>query len=432
MVSSELITELKERRLVLDSTPEDELAPHLNLQPRTFYVGFDPTADSLHVGSLMPLVATRRLQLFGHRPIVLVGGGTGLIGDPSGKIGERTLNAPDKVAAFSASLKNQVGRFVEFESGKNGALLVDNHQWLSELDAISFLRDIGKHFSVGMMLAKDSVRSRIDRDGGGISFTEFSYMILQAYDYLMLHRQHDATLQLGGSDQWGNITAGIELIRRVTGTKVHGLTLPLVAKSDGTKFGKSESGTIWLDAAKTSPYEMYQFWLGSSDADVTKFLAYFTFLPVSALAELAQETERHPERRLAQKTLAEEVTRLVHGDRSLEEARRITHAFFHGSLEQLNESEFAHAVRSAPHCVRDSGQGGIGICDALVLAKLAPSRTRARELVDSRSVTVNGAVARDANDLIVADTALFGRFSLIRRGKKSFFIIVWNGDQQHR
>lgn len=431
MTANELMAEFKARQLVLACTPEDELVKHLNFPPRTFYVGFDPTADSLHVGSLMPLIATRRLQLFGHRPIVLVGGGTGLIGDPSGKIGERILSTPDQVAACSRSLKQQVSRFVDFDSGKRSALLVDNYEWLSKLDAIAFLRDIGKHFSVNMMLGKDSVKSRIDRDGVGISFTEFSYMILQAYDYLMLYQNHGSTLQIGGSDQWGNITAGIELIRRALGKKVHGLTLPLVAKSDGTKFGKTESGTIWLDPVKTSPYEMYQFWLGSSDDDVAKFLAYFTFLSNGAIADLIHETEQHPERRLGQQALAEEVTRLVHGEASLQEARRITHAFFHGSLERLTESEFAHAVRSAPHSVRPIGQGSLAICDALVLAKLAPSRTRARELVGSRSITVNGVVADDANALILPENALFGRFSLIRRGRKSFFVIVWNADNQN-
>lgn len=424
----DLIAQWKVRNLFLDSTPESELVEHLSSVPRTFYVGFDPTAESLHIGSLMPLVATRRLQLAGHRPIVLVGGGTGLIGDPSGKVGERTLNAPATVAACSISLKRQISRFIEFDAGHRAALLVDNYEWLSQLEALTFLRDIGKHFSVNAMLGKESVKSRIERDGDGISFTEFSYMILQAYDYLMLYKRYGTSLQIGGSDQWGNITAGIELIRRALGVKVHGLTLPLVSKSDGTKFGKTESGTIWLDPHKTSPYEMYQFWLGSSDRDVARFLAYFTFLPMEEIADLNRETEQHPERRVAQQALANEVTRLVHGEGSRQEADRITNAFFHGDLEQLSASELTHAVRSAPHHVRHSAEGGMSISDALVVAKLAPSRTRARELVDSRCVTVNGVIAADSSTMILPENALFGKFSLIRRGKKSFFVIVWKDE----
>ena len=425
MDTEALLAGWRGRNLIVDSTSQAELAAHLDCRPRTFYVGFDPTADSLHVGSLMPLLAARRLQLAGHRPIVLVGGGTGLIGDPSGKAGERTLSDPDRVAACVAALKKQVSRLIDFAGGEGGAVLVDNHEWLGRLDAVTFLRDTGKHFSVSMMLGKDSVRSRIERDGGGISFTEFSYMILQAYDYLMLRRHHGCTLQIGGSDQWGNITAGIDLVRRVMGEKVHGLTLPLVTRSDGLKFGKTEGGTVWLDPVRTSPYEMYQFWLGCSDEDVLKFLAYFTFLPLAAIGEIGRDTLRNPGRRSGQKTLADEVTRLVHGDAGLAEARRITEAFFNGAVEQLSEPELTHAVRGAPHHVRSADQC-LKLSDALVLAQLVPSRSRARELINARSVTVNGIVAGDPEGLVRAGDALYGKFSVIRRGRKTFHIIVWS------
>jgi tyrosyl-tRNA synthetase len=277
-LSPDLWKDLKWRSLVADSTRSHDLHQHLLQEPRAVYVGFDPTADSLHVGSLLPLLVLRRAQLAGHRPLVLIGGGTGLIGDPSGKVGERQLNPEEQVAEWAARLKEQVRRFLDFESGPSAATLVDNYQWLSKLQVISFLRDIGKHFPLGAMIAKESVRSRMGRSDEGISYTEFSYQVLQAYDFMALFDQYRCTLQLGGSDQWGNITAGIELIRRVRGEVAYGITLPLVTKTDGSKFGKTESGTIWLDGRKTSPYEMYQFWFNAADGDVVAYLKYFTFL----------------------------------------------------------------------------------------------------------------------------------------------------------
>ncbi len=311
---SDLFDELSWRGLVSDSTKPEELQRHLNTARRSAYVGFDPTADSLHVGSLLPLLALRRLQLAGHRPIVLIGGGTGLIGDPSGKLGERQLNPAAQVAEWAARLREQVQRFVDFDSGPAAAVLADNYEWLSELRVISFLRDVGKHFPLGAMIAKESVRSRMGRSEEGISYTEFSYQVLQAYDFMALFESHQCTLQLGGSDQWGNITAGIELIRRVKGEAAYGITLPLVAKSDGTKFGKTESGTVWLDRHKTSPYEMYQFWLNTTDEDVVLFLKYFTFLGREEIGALEAATRETPDRREAQRVLARQVTALVHGD----------------------------------------------------------------------------------------------------------------------
>src|SRR5882672_7604331 len=303
-----VLSDFQQRGLVADVTSPAELDAHLAQASRAVYVGFDPTADSLHVGSLVPLLGLRRFQLAGHRPIVLVGGGTGLIGDPAGKAGERTLNAEDFVAACAARLKAQVRPFLDFDRGPHAAILVDNHEWLAKLEVIPFLRDVGKHFGVGAMVARESVRSRL---GTGISFTEFAYQVLQAYDFLSLHERHDCTIQMGGSDQWGNITAGAELIRKVRGAAAFGLTLPLVTKGDGTKFGKTETGTVWLDPARTSAYEMYQFWLNTTDADVGRFLKYFTFFPPGEIDEVVQQSAAAPEKREAQRVLARDVTRLV-------------------------------------------------------------------------------------------------------------------------
>jgi len=332
---SPFLEDLDARGLVADAT--DELGPHLAGGSRTIYVGFDPTADSLHVGSLLPLLALRRAQLAGHRPIVLVGGGTGLIGDPSGKTGERALNPKEVVQEWAERLKRQVSLFLDFEPGRLSAVLADNYEWISGLDVVSFLRDVGKHFSLSTMLAKESVRARLDRADSGISYTEFSYQVLQAYDFLCLRRRHDCTVQMGGSDQWGNITAGIDLIRRVEGRAAFGLTLPLVTKTDGSKFGKTESGTIWLDPARSPAYEMYQFWLNTADSDVVRFLQHFTFLAAEEIAALAQRTAGAPEKREAQRVLATEVTKLVHGEEALRKAQRATAEVF--QPETVDETE---------------------------------------------------------------------------------------------
>lgn len=324
MVAS-LLEDFEARGLVADTS--EGLGEYLATGSRTLYVGFDPTADSLHVGSLLPLLALRRAQLVGHRPIVLVGGGTGLIGDPSGKTGERALNPKDVVHEWAERLKRQVSPFLDFECGRLSAVLADNYEWISELDVLSLLRDVGKHFSLGVMLAKESVRARLQT---GISYTEFSYQVLQAYDFLCLLRRYDCTVQMGGSDQWGNITAGIDLIRRIEGCAAFGLTLPLVTKSDGSKFGKTESGTIWLDPARTSVYDMYQFWLNTADNDVVRFLKYFTFLQLERITELAEATRTSPERREAQRVLARTVTELVHGESARREAEALSAALFSG------------------------------------------------------------------------------------------------------
>ncbi len=421
-----LLEEFEARGLVADVTHRAQLAEHLASGVRTIYCGFDPTADSLHVGSLLPLLALRRVQLAGHRPIVLIGGGTGLIGDPSGKTGERPLNPADQVAAWAERLKVQVSRFVEFGPGPSGARLLDNYTWLSGLMVIPFLRDIGKEFPVGAMIARESVRARLGRADAGLSYTEFSYQVLQAYDFLTLFREHGCTVQIGGTDQWGNITAGTELIRRLTGGQAYGLTLPLVTKADGTKFGKTESGTVWLDAARTSPYEMYQFWLNTADADVVGYLKYFTFLPLARIAELGAAAARAPERREAQRVLAEEVTALVHGKAAMEEARRISEALFTGDVRALTAEQLAQAVRGIPTTALPAAPGTpMSLVEVLVATGLAGSRRAARELIRTGAVHVNGERVKDVDAVVSRETALHGQFLIIRKGRRTYRVVTF-------
>ena len=419
------LRDLYARDLVADVSSPDELDAHLASGRRTAYVGFDPTADSLHIGSLLPLLALRRLQLGGQRPIVLIGGGTGLIGDPSGKVGERQLNPAETVGAWADRLKRQVARFVDFDAGVSPAVLADNYEWLSRLEVIPFLRDIGKHFSVGAMIARESVRGRLGRPEAGISFTEFAYQVLQAYDFLELRRRHECTLQLGGSDQWGNITAGIDLIRRVDGVAAYGITLPLVTKSDGSKFGKTEGGTVWLDPARTSAYEMYQYWLNTADVDVVPYLKSFTFLAPHEIEGLAEATRQAPERREAQRVLAREVTRLVHGSDKLAEAERITDALFSGDVTGLTESQLRDAFRGVPTTRIDPGElGGLVVVDLLARTPLAESKRRARELVSTGAIQINGREVRDPAAVLGPGDLLYGRYLVLRRGKKSYQLVT--------
>lgn len=421
-VQSSLLIDFARRGLIVDLTAADELDAHLAGGSRTAYVGFDPTADSLHVGSLLPLLALRRLQLAGHRPIVLVGGGTGLIGDPSGKAGERALNPKDRVAEWAERLKAQVRPFLDFDRGPHAALLADNYSWLSQLDVIGFLRDVGKHFPIGAMLARESVRARM---GAGISYTEFSYQVLQAYDFMSLSMLHDCTLQLGGSDQWGNITAGVELIRRVHGRPAYGLTLPLVTKTDGTKLGKTESGTVWLDPSKTSAYEMYQFWLNTADADAVRFLRYFTFLSQERIAELEKATHATPDKREAQRALAREATALVHGDTGLRQAEEISAALFSGAVGSLDESQLTQAAQGMPISrLRDDELGGLAWPDLLVRVGLADSKRNARELIASGAVQLNGRRLDPTAEASRGDTGLlFGKYLILRKGKKTYHAV---------
>ena len=409
-----VLKDFEARGLIADVTTPAELSEHLTGDVRTAYVGFDPTADSLHVGSLVPLLALRRLQLAGHRPIVLVGGGTGLIGDPAGKTGERALNAEDYVAACAARLKAQVRPFLDFDRGPHAAVLVDNYEWLSKLEVIPFLRDIGKHFSVGTMIARESVRARL---GAGISFTEFTYQVLQAYDFLALYERHGCTLQMGGSDQWGNITAGTELIRRVRGGAAYGLTVPLVTKSDGTKFGKTETGTIWLDPARTSAYEMYQFWLNTADADVGPFLRYFTFLSPTEIDDIVRQGQAAPEKREAQRLLAAEVTQLVHGEDGRREAEQTSKRAFDDDVSWVLDAD-AGAV---PGAVLPASETPQPVWRVLKDAGIVPSTSEARRLIQQGGVEVNRQRIQTLEETLAP-----GRYA-IKVGKRRVYRVIIEG-----
>ncbi len=425
----DLISDLQERGLVNQIAGEDALVEHLMAGARTVYCGFDPTADSLHIGSLVPLLALRRFQLAGHKPVALVGGATGMIGDPSFKSEERKLNTPDIVAGWADKIRKQVSRFVDFE-GDCAAQVVNNYDWTANLSVLDFLRDTGKHFSVNAMINKESVRQRIEREGEGISFTEFSYMLLQSMDFAELYKRMECTVQIGGSDQWGNITGGIDLTRRLHRQQVYGLTLPLVTKADGTKFGKTESGTVWLDASRTSPYAFYQFWMNTADADVYRFLRYFTFLDTAAIEEIERIDAEAQGRRSAQGILAREVTTLVHGEEGMQAAERISHALFSGDVSQLAESDFAQLAQDGLPSLVVSG-GERLLVDLLVETGLAVTPRgevtlgQARKFVQEGAVSVNGAKCDDLLAQLSAQTAIFGKYHLLRRGKKQFYLLVW-------
>ncbi|MDR2212300.1 MAG: tyrosine--tRNA ligase [Pseudomonadales bacterium] len=413
---------LRDRGLVVQTSAAEELDAHLSGACRTVYCGFDPTADSLHIGSLVPLLVLRRVQLAGHRPIALAGGATGMIGDPSFKSAERKLNSAEVTQEWTAKIKAQLERFIDFDCGENSAIVANNLDWTAPLDLLTFLRDIGKHFSVNAMIHKDSVKQRIEREGEGISFTEFTYMILQSYDFAVLNRDYDCTLQIGGSDQWGNITGGIDLTRRLNQRQVFGLTLPLVTKADGGKFGKTESGTIWLDPSKTSCYAFYQFWINSADADVYNFLRYFTFLDVAEIDAIEARDKAASGKPEAQGILAREVTLLVHGEEGLRAAERISEALFSGDLSQLTQEDFAQlALDGLPTSTQATG--GLTLVEALVQSGLASSNRAAREFIGNGAVNVNGEKISDPAALLDAVPARHGRYYLLRRGKKQFHLL---------
>ncbi len=423
MYQSALLRDLHARGLIAQITDAAALDKLLDKTSVTLYCGFDPTADSLHLGHLVPVLLLKRFQQAGHTPIALVGGATGMIGDPSFKATERKLNTPDIIAGWVDKIRGQVAPFLDF-NGANAAIMANNFDWFGSMGALDFLRDIGKHFSVNAMIKKESVQQRINRDEQGISYTEFSYSLLQGYDFSELNRRHDCVLQIGGSDQWGNITAGADLTRRLNQKHVFGLTLPLVTKSDGTKFGKTESGAVWLDGRKTSPYAFYQFWLNTADADVYKFLRYFTFLSVAeieAIEAADRDSGKKPE---AQRILAEQATELVHGKAALEAAQRISQSLFSGSVDALTESDFEQLAQDGvPGVALESSADGL--IDTLVAAGLAKSKSEARGFLQSGSVTVNGAKI-DALDHRFTDTdRRFGRFTLLRRGKKNYAMLRW-------
>ncbi|WP_415890145.1 tyrosine--tRNA ligase [Neptuniibacter sp. SY11_33] len=424
-MSEALLNDLQARGLVAQMTSEEDLAKHLAEGSVTLYCGFDPTADSLHIGSLVPLLTLKRFQEFGHKPLALVGGATGLIGDPSFKAQERKLNDDSTVAGWVEKLKAQVSAFVDFDCGANSAEVVNNLDWTQNVNVLTFLRDIGKHFSVNQMIAKESVKQRIDREGEGISFTEFTYMILQSYDFQQLNASHGCTLQIGGSDQWGNITGGTELTRRMNGNQAFGLTLPLITKSDGTKFGKTESGTIWLDANKTSPYAFYQFWLQTADADVYRFLKYFTFLPVADIEALEKEDAERQGRPEGQRVLAEEVTRLVHGDEGLAAAKRITEALFSGETSELSEQDYAQLAQDGlPSSVINPVEvAETPLTTILSEAGMAPGGKQVKDALQRNAVIVNGNVHgfednMKATEVFAETNARFGKYFLVKLGKK--------------
>lgn len=421
--------DLKARGLVFQTTGDAQFEAWLSDKPRILYCGFDPTADSLHIGSLVPLLMLRRFQLAGHTPIALVGGATGLIGDPSFKAQERALNTPDVVSEWVSRLRTQMSQFLSFE-GDTSAVMANNLDWTANVDVLTFLRDVGKHFSVNNMIAKESVKQRIEREGAGISFTEFTYMILQSFDFAELNKRYGCELQIGGSDQWGNITGGVDLTRRMNSAQVQGLTMPLVTKADGTKFGKTESGTIWLDAKKTSPYAFYQFWLSTADADVYTFLKYFTFLSVSNIDALEQEDAEREGRPQAQMVLAQEVTRLVHTDVGLEAAERITQAMFNGEEGALSESDLAQlSLDGLPSSTVARAELPATLTQLLTDAGMVTSGKQVKDALGRSAVVINGkpvSVDDNANPqkCFAIDSAMHGQYFITRLGKKKVHLFT--------
>lgn len=419
----DLLKDLAYRGLVNQMTDEEGLREALKEGPVTLYCGFDPTADSLHIGHLMTVLMLRRFQLAGNYPLALVGGATGLIGDPSGKKAERTLNEEEVVVEWGEKIRRQLSQFLDFE-GEYAARIVNNYDWIGKLTIVDFLRDVGKNFSLNYMLAKDSVESRIET---GISFTEFSYMILQSYDFLHLYEHENCRLQIGGSDQWGNITAGLELIRKSSeeesGEKAFGLTIPLVTKADGTKFGKTEGGAIWLDPEKTTPYEFYQFFINTDDRDVVRFLKYFTFLDESEIEALEEAVAKEPHKRLAQRRLAEEVTTLVHGEEALKQAIKISEALFSGDIQQLSAEEIALGFKDVPSY--ECEQSEISLLDLLVQANISPSKRQGREDIQNGAIYINGERIVALDKMMTEADRIEGQYTIIRRGKKKYTLIKY-------
>ncbi|WP_062263418.1 tyrosine--tRNA ligase [Endozoicomonas arenosclerae] len=424
-----LLKDLQARQLIAQTTAVEELDAHLSEQPRVLYCGFDPTADSLHLGHLVPLLVLKRFQMAGHKPIALVGGATGLIGDPSFKAAERQLNTPDVVAGWVDKIKGQVSQFIDFDCGDNAALVVNNLDWTGEMTALDFLRDIGKHFSVNAMINKESVQQRLNREGSGISFTEFSYALLQGMDFSELNRRYDCTLQVGGSDQWGNIVGGIDLSRRQNQAKTFGLTVPLITKSDGTKFGKTEGGAVWLDTAKTSQYAFYQFWMNTADADVYRFMNFFTFLPQEQIEEIKKEDEAREGRPQAQQILAKEVTRLVHGEEGLQAAERITEALFSGDINSLSETDLEQLkLDGLPSATikRDELEGN-PMTQLFAEVGMVKSGKQVKDALGRNAVFFNGTARGAADNMnlpecFAKENALYDRFFLVKLGKKNHFL----------
>ena len=421
-MTNELIEDLKWRGLLYQTTDEEALADLLNQESISLYCGVDPTADSLHIGHIVPFLTLRRFQKHGHRPIVLVGGATGMIGDPSFKADERQLLSEEQLSHNVAGIRGQLEQIFDF-SDENAAVMVNNKDWFGKMTAIDFLRDYGKLLSVNYMLAKENVATRLET---GISFTEFSYMLIQGSDFNHLYDNYNCRVQVGGSDQWGNITTGLEIIRKTHDehAKAFGLTIPLVTKADGTKFGKTAGGSVWLDPEKTSPYEFYQFWINTADADVIKYLKIFTFLAKEEIAELEKAVEEEPHLRKAQKTLAEEMTRLIHGDDALAQAERITAALFSGDLKALSVSEMKDAFKDVPSF--EMAKEDRNIVDLLVEAGISSSKRQAREDVTNGAISINGERIKELDYTIGSADRLDDAFTIIRRGKKKYTMIQFS------
>lgn len=420
--------ELLWRGLVHDVTEPDKFAERLAAGGLTLYCGFDPTADSLHVGNLVPLLGLRRFQLLGHSPIALAGGATGLIGDPSGKAAERQLLTRERLESNIAGVKEQLARLLDFETRVNPARLLDNASWTVPMSYLDFLRDIGKHFSVNVMVGKESVRARMEDRESGISYTEFSYMLLQAFDFFVLRRDHNCELQIGGSDQWGNITAGIDLTRKKLSASVYGLTLPLITNADGTKFGKTEKGAVWLDVRKTSVYRFYQFWIRTDDRDVIRYLKFFTFHSREEIDALEQAHKEKPEARAAHKALAKAVTDLVHGETATSEAMRASEILFGGGVEGVPESTFMDIVGEVPskdleRTALEQGQGA-SLIELLVLSGLASSKGQARNDIGGGGIYINNIRESNAQRSVSAKDLLFEKYLLLRKGKRNYVVFT--------
>ena len=419
---NQLLIELKARNLIQQSTDLHELSVLLDQNRGSVYCGFDPTADSLHVGHLLPILLLRRFQLAGIAPIALIGGATGLIGDPSFKSNDRVLQSPEQLTVWVEKIRNQLASFLAFD-GKAAAKVVNNLEWIGPLDTLHFLRDIGKHFSVNAMMNKESVKQRIHREGEGISFTEFAYSLLQSYDFVQLNFHYDCILQVGGSDQWGNITAGVELVRRLNQANVHALTLPLLVKADGSKFGKTESGAVWLDAKKTSPYQFYQFWLKVPDTNVYRYLRMFSFLSLEEIEAIRHQDQHSEHKPQAQQILAEEMTCLIHGKEALVAAKRISYSLFTAGYDTLTEKDFTDlALDGLPHfAVRN----GMSLIEALTISGLAKSNNEARRFIAQHAVLLNGTLVKDHERLLSQDDQRYGKYAILQRGKRSHVLLVW-------
>ncbi|HEL1649494.1 tyrosine--tRNA ligase [Streptococcus suis] len=416
-----IFEELKARGLVFQTTDEEALVKALTEGQVSYYTGYDPTADSLHLGHLVAILTSRRLQLAGHKPYALVGGATGLIGDPSFKDAERSLQTKDTVDGWVTKIQGQLSRFLDFENGDNKAEMVNNYDWFSDISFIDFLRDVGKYYTVNYMMSKDSVKKRIET---GISYTEFAYQIMQGYDFYELNDKHNVTLQIGGSDQWGNMTAGTELLRRKADKSGHVMTVPLITDSTGKKFGKSEGNAVWLDADKTSPYEMYQFWLNVMDDDAVRFLKIFTFLSLDEIAEIEEKFDAARHERLAQKILAKEVVTLVHGEEAYKQALNITEQLFAGNIKNLSAKELKQGLSNVPNYAVQA-EDNLNIVELLVTSGIVTSKRQAREDVANGAIYVNGERVQDLDYTLSDSDKIDGELTVIRRGKKKYSVLTY-------